>query len=144
MKLLKKEKDRILLKLDEIENYLAELEEMLPRKEEYLNDLIKRRACEKTIGLAIESLIDACSMVVSFCQLGIPSDEDNIFDILVKKNAIEEVLGKQLKEIKGFRNILIHKYGNLDDALVHDFISTYLTPFIKFKEAIVRYLEDKN
>jgi len=142
--LLKKEKDRVLLKLDEIENYLAELDEMLPAKKEYLGDIVKRRACEKTIGLAIESLIDVCSMVVSFCKLGIPSDEDNIFDIIIKKNVINEALGKQLKEIKGFRNLLIHRYGDIDDALAYEFISTDLMPFIKLKKTVMRYLGNKN
>lgn len=138
--MLKTEKDRILLKLDEMENYLTELDEMLPKKKEYLKDLINRRACEKTIGLAIESLIDACSMVISFYRLGIPSDEDNIFEILIKKNVITGLMGKQLREIKGFRNILIHKYGVLDDALVYEFISTDLIPFVEFKSAVVKYL----
>jgi len=142
--LLKKENERILLKLEEKKNYLAELGEMLPNKEEYIGDLVKRRACEKTIGLAIESLIDACSMVVSFCKLGIPSDEDNIFDILVKKNFIKESLGKQLKEIKGFRNILTHRYGDINDTLAYEFMSTDLMPFIRFEEVVKRYLSNKS
>ncbi|MCD4809199.1 MAG: DUF86 domain-containing protein [Methanosarcinales archaeon] len=42
--------------------YVEELKEMLPDKEEYLQHLIRRRACEKTIEVAIESLIDVSAM----------------------------------------------------------------------------------
>jgi len=38
---------RIFSKLDEMTGYIEELKEMLPDKEEYLQHLIKRRACEK-------------------------------------------------------------------------------------------------
>jgi len=49
-----KEQDmnRILVKLDEMDRYLRELGEILPEEDEYHRDLIKRRACEKTIELA--------------------------------------------------------------------------------------------
>ena len=67
-----------------MEKYIEELKEILPDEKEYLENMVERRACEKTIELAIESMIDVCSMIVSFQKLGIPSDEDNIFDILVE------------------------------------------------------------
>ena len=44
---------RILSKLDDMIRYIEELKMILPSKEEYLADLVKRRACEKTIEAAI-------------------------------------------------------------------------------------------
>ena len=43
------DENRILSKLDEMVNYTKELQQMLPDKGEYLQDLIRRRACEKTV-----------------------------------------------------------------------------------------------
>jgi len=63
--LRKLDKERILAKLDGISNYVGELKEMLPEEEEYHKDLVKRRACEKTVELAIESLLDAAAILVS-------------------------------------------------------------------------------
>lgn len=54
----KPDRERIFAKLDEMTRYVEELKEMLPEEEEYLQNLIKRRACEKTIEVAIESLIE--------------------------------------------------------------------------------------
>ncbi len=62
---------RIFSKLDEMIGYVEELKEMLPEDEEdYLQDLVSRRACEKTIEVAIDSLIDASAMVVSAEKFG--------------------------------------------------------------------------
>ncbi|MBA7625278.1 hypothetical protein ES703_32705 [subsurface metagenome] len=61
----KLDKERILAKLDGISNYVSELGEMLPEEEEYHRDLVKRRACEKTVELAIESLLDTAAILVS-------------------------------------------------------------------------------
>jgi len=44
-----KERRRVLTKLNDMVRYIEELEMMLPSKEDYLLDLVKRRACEKTV-----------------------------------------------------------------------------------------------
>ena len=137
----KLKKERILAKLNEMENYVKELEDILPDNDEYVKDIIKRRACEKTAELAIEVLIDVCAMVVSYEKLGLPTSEDNLFDILVKKNIITEKLSSNLKEMKGFRNIIVHKYGEVDDSLAYEFLSTDIKDFSKFKEAIIKHLK---
>ena len=59
--------------------YIEELKEMLPDKEEYLQHLIKRRACEKTIEVAIESLIDVSAMIVSAGKFGLPARYESIY-----------------------------------------------------------------
>ena len=56
------DKDRISEKMDELENYLRELEEYLPeREEEYLNNSLIKRACERAFQLASENLLDICN-----------------------------------------------------------------------------------
>jgi uncharacterized protein YutE (UPF0331/DUF86 family) len=45
--------------------------------------------------------------------------------------------------MKGFRNILVHEYGNVDDDLVFLFLTTRTTDFLLFRgeilEALGRY-----
>ena len=67
--------ERILLKLDEMNKYLGELKDLLPETEQdYVAHLSDRRACEKTIELAIESVIDIMAMLVSHLKLGVPNE----------------------------------------------------------------------
>ncbi len=138
------DRERIFTKLSEMIRYVRELHEMLPEEEEYLHDLIKRRACEKTVEVAIESLIDVSAMIVSAQKLGLPSNEENIFDILIENGILTQELGEKLKDLKGFRNVLIHRYGHVDDKMVYHNLSNYLDDFYKFETAIGSYLERKN
>jgi len=105
-----RDKNRILVKLDDMTRYINELRDMLPSRQEYLDDLVKRRACEKTVESAIECMIDAGAIIVSAEKLGLPRDEESIFDLLAGHGVIPEGVSRRAKEMKGFRNILIHRY----------------------------------
>jgi len=138
--LRKLDKERILAKLDGISNYVGELKEMLPEEEEYHKDLVKRRACEKTVELAIESLLDAAAILVSSERFGLPESEENLIDILVDKRVITRELGGKIKDMKGFRNILVHRYGKKDDKLVYTFLTQNLGDFAEFEKQVKKYL----
>lgn len=135
------DKKRILAKLDEMFGYIVELKEMLPEEREYYEDMVKKRACEKTIELAIESLIDAAAILVSSQRFGLPESEDNLIEILVDRKVITPELGKKIREMKGFRNILIHRYGKKDDRLVYEYLTNEPQDFKRFEEEIKRYLK---
>ena len=136
-----KDRRRIFSKLDEMMGYVGELQGMLPEKDEYLQDLISRRACEKTIEVAIESLVDVSAMIVSAEKLGLPTSEEGIFDILVLNKTIPKECGEKLKDLKGFRNVLVHRYAHVADDIVHYNLINHLDDFYEFKSVIESYLE---
>ena len=138
-----KQQKRILSKLDDMIRYIEELKMMLPSKEDYLLDLVKRRACEKTIETAIETLIDTAAMIVATEKLGLPPDEESIFDILGKKKIVNSKLCKKAKEMKGFRNILIHRYADTDNELVYHNLKEHIDDFYDFEEQVKSYLKKK-
>ncbi len=43
--------------------------------------------------------------------------------------------------MKGFRNILIHRYAHVDDEIVYQNLTDYLDDFYDFRKAIESYLE---
>jgi len=45
--------------------------------------------------------------------------------------------------MKGFRNILVYKYGVVDDELVFEMLSEKVEDFEKFKEEILSFLRAK-
>lgn len=138
------DRERIFTKLNEMIMYVQELQEMLPEEEEYLHDLIRRRACEKTAEVAIESLIDVSAMIVSAQKFALPTNEENIFDILNENGILTQELSEKLKNLKGFRKGLIHRYGHVNDEMVYHNLSNYLDDFCKFENAIRSNLEKKN
>lgn len=138
-----KHKKRILSKLDDMTRYVAELKMMLPSKEDYLLDLIKRRACEKTVEAAIETLIDVSAMIVSSEKIGLPADEESIFDLLNKKKILNTSICKKAKEMKGFRNILIHRYADADNETVYNNLNEHIADFYEFERQVKTYLKKK-
>ncbi|MBI4152741.1 DUF86 domain-containing protein [Candidatus Woesearchaeota archaeon] len=134
-------KQKVIEKLHAMNVYLDELADLLPLEEEYYERLQARRACEKTIELAIEQVIDIASLIVSYQKLGIPHSEDDLFTFLQKKKILSVTLAKKIREMKGFRNVLVHKYGEIDDRKTHHFLTTELPDFQLFEKEIRQFLK---
>lgn len=136
-------KKRIMKKLDEMQRYKEELENILPSEEDYNTNLTTRRACEKTMELMIECVLDVVSMIISSEKLGLPEDEDNLIELLAKKKVISQKLSTIVKGMKGFRNILVHKYGEVKNQLAYEYMSSQLKDFDVFEKEIESYLQSK-
>jgi len=137
--------DRLLEKIDELENYLRELEEYLPEQEEdYLNNGLRKRACERTFQLASENLIDICNLIISEKGFGIPSESKDSIRKLAENQVITASLSTRLEEFVGFRNLLVHQYGRVDDSRSYSFLNMELKDFYEFIEIIDRYIENQN
>lgn len=138
---IKIDKEKVLAKIDEIDGYLEEIDQIKPTEiEEYDSSIEKRRSCERLLQISIECIIDICSIFVSNLKLGVPSDESTIFTKLRKNKVISKELENILQEMRGFRNILVHKYGIVNDELVFENLSK-LEDFSKFKEEILNFIE---
>jgi uncharacterized protein YutE (UPF0331/DUF86 family) len=137
--------DRILEKIDELENYLRELEEYLPEQEEdYLNNGLRKRACERAFQLASENLIDICNLIISEKGFGIPANSKDSIMKLAENQVLPAPLSTRLEELIGFRNLLVHQYGRVDDSRSYSFLNMELKDFYQFIEIIDRYIENRD
>jgi len=135
-------KEEIKHKLVELGEYIAQVEEYLPsNEEEFLTKGIEKHGIYKLIESAIESVIKICSMINSDLKLGMPSNEDDVIKNLVKNKIISKEIEETIIEMKGFRNILVQRYGEINDRQAFENISKNLGDFDKFKEEILRFLE---
>jgi len=48
----------------------------------------------------------------------------------------------KVRLMKGFRNIVVHKYGRIDDKLAFDILKSSMGDFQEFIEYINRFLAD--
>ncbi len=133
-------KTRIEQKLAELGTYLNELDRIIPQPKEYTKDLVTRRATEKTLELCIETVLDIANLIVSEENLGFPDDETHAIQLLSKR-IISEELATQLLRMKGFRNILIHRYTTINPDLVIEYLTDHMKDFEEFTQAIVQYLQ---
>lgn len=135
------DRERILAKLDELEGYLKELRQIAPASFAEYQKVEKRRACERLLQIAIESVIDVCSLFVTGLRLGLPGEENDLFEKLEGAGLISGPMKQRLREMKGFRNLLVHEYGRVDDRIAYEILQTKLGDFQEFKQAILKALE---
>lgn len=136
------DRERILAKVDELEMYLRELEGIAPRDFREYQRVEKRRACERLLQLAIEAMIGVCHLLVSGLRLGLPAEEEDLFGKLTAAGILSTQMEDTLREMKGFRNILVHEYAKVDDRLVYEATKTRREDFRRFTSEVVAYLAE--
>ena len=137
------DRERILAKIDILDRYLKELREILPTSFEEYKKIEKRRASERLLQVSIECVIDICGMLVTGLRLGLPAEEDDLFEKLEQAGIISSFRKQSLKKMRGFRNILVHEYGEVDDTIVYDVLQNNLNDFGAFKREILDAIKVK-
>jgi len=134
------DKSRILSKLDELDTYLSELETVMPKSyEEYTRSIEKKRSSERLLHILTECVIDVCALIVKGLRLGLPAEEEDLFEKLEKEKIISKKMKEKLKSMRGFRNILVHRYAEVDDELVFENLGK-ISDFREFREEIGSFL----
>ncbi len=138
------DKQRIASKISELDSYLSELGAIAPESlEDYAEDDKTKRACERLLQISIETVIEIASEISKGLKTEFPSDEEDLFEKLKKKNVISQKLCSALKQMKGFRNILVQRYGEVNDRLVFSYMESDVGDFEIFKKEILKFLKGK-
>ncbi len=98
-------------------------------------------ACERLLQIAVEAVIDICTMLVQGLRLGLPAEEEDVFDKLAQHGVLSQKMVENLRRMKGFRNILVHEYGRVDDRIVFDVAVNRLGDFEDFKRKVLVALQ---
>ncbi|MDQ7858638.1 MAG: DUF86 domain-containing protein [Armatimonadota bacterium] len=134
------DRERILGRLDDIDRYLRELGEVTPQSFDQYQRVATRRACERLLQITVEAMIDVCAMLVAGLRLGVPGEEDDLFERLRAAGVLSEGLTARLRRMKGFRNILVHEYTRVDDQKVFAILQSGPADFGTFTQEVLRYL----
>lgn len=135
------DRDRVLAKLDELDGYLGELRAVAPERFEAYQRTETKRACERLIQLSVEAVIDICALLVAGLRLGLPGEEDDLFDRLSRHGAISSPMAVTLRRMKGLRNLLVHDYGRINDEIVFGTMRGRLGDFDAFKGEVLAFLK---
>ena len=107
----------IVLRIDIIKNKLKVIEENIELVKEYLPKNIQefkalglvKDGIYKRIEASIQEVINICSIINSDLKLGIPSNRDDIIVALMDTNIISKKMTEKIKQLKGFRNFIVHR-----------------------------------
>ncbi len=127
--------DLVAKKLAMIETYVRELDE-LARPDALRIDVREERFVEHTLQIAIQAALDVASHIVSDRRLGEPRTNRELFSLLVRGGVLPEDLAERLGAMAGFRNVLVHGYGDLDLAVVEDIVENRTGDLLDFVREI--------
>ena len=134
--------DLIKSKLKSIEENMDLVKENLPEKLENFIELgLIKDGIYKRIEASIQEILSICAIINSDLKLGIPSNTDDILNSLVKKKVVSAKMSKKIKELKGFRNFLVHRYGKIQDDIAFEHIKKGISDFKSFRDEILEFLD---
>lgn len=125
-------------KLGHLEEYINDLEEYKNLElEKLINDKILFRYLERTFHLAVESVLDIGSHIISDQRLGNPKFNSEIIEILAENEIIKENVDSYIKMAK-FRNVIVHDYAEIDPEILLRIINENLSDL----KAIFKWYQD--
>jgi len=134
--------DVVTVKLAEIDENLKVVKENLPESFKEFEGLgLVKDGIYKKIEYNIENVLDVCAILSADLELGIPASEEDIVDKLMDAKVLTKGLGSTVKQMKGFRNILVHRYGRIDDKRAFADIKSGIGDFEKFRREAESFLK---
>jgi len=91
------------------------------------------------LQVAIQGCIDIASHIISDNDWGVPGSLAGLFDILSEKKVISQEMKKIMRQMVGFRNLIVHEYAELDMDKVYLVFTSRLADFNSFLREISVY-----
>lgn len=138
------DKETISAKFDIIERdmeFLNEFKEM--DEDDFLNNFKNIQSAKYSLLEIIEACIDISTHIVAAKMFGRIEEYREIFHMLGQRRVLDKDLALRLEDMAGFRNLLVHRYGNIDDLRVLEIIKNDLDDVLFFEKEILQYLENE-
>ncbi len=135
------DKNLILRKLSELENYHKQISEYSAITiDDYKKDWKVQRIVERTLQIMIETCVDISNHIISDRTMRPPTSYADTFRVLSENNIIERELLSVMEKMAKFRNVVVHQYEEVNAEIVLFILKRHLGDFLKYKDAILRFL----
>lgn len=136
---------KILYNMRELEEALKDWERYRHISEEqFLQDRDTQHMVHHAMLLSIQSAIDIATDVIAEGRLRKPFTYRETFEILASEEIISEPLAKDLANLAGFRNVLVHIYWNLDLKQVYAILQHDLDALKTFSAIMREYIAESD
>jgi uncharacterized protein YutE (UPF0331/DUF86 family) len=123
-------REEIYFKLEDLKRYVQFLKSYQSHsKKELREDYTLRGAVERYLHLALECTLDIGEMIIS--KEGLRKSEScrEVIEILGKENILPREFAKRFASAMGFRNILVHRYAEIDLNELYEHLQNDLQDF---------------
>ena len=94
-----------------------------------------------TYPFAIENVFDICAILNSDLHLGIPGTDEDLPEQLMEYGVFGPEMREKIRTMKGFRTIVVRRYGKIDDTLTFSTLQEHIEDFGLFRQVIEEFLE---
>lgn len=130
-------------KLSQLEGYIERLEDLSETSlEELREDPMVSAATERVLHLALESCLDIGQVIVSHEGEERPDSYREVITILGEIGVLDPDFAEAFAPAAGLRNVLVHRYTEVDLERVHRFLRDELEDLRSFREAVAAYAKD--
>lgn len=129
-------KEEIGRKLEHLRGYVQELKDLQGRNLQK----VERAAQERFLQLAIESVIDICSVIISHEGYERPDEYRKAIRTLGEHGILDRAFAEKFSAVAGLRNILVHRYAEIRQDMLEENLSAHLQDFDSFARQVAAYL----
>lgn len=98
----------------------------------YLSDAKTKDAVERNLQVALQACIDMGKIIIRAEKFRHPEDNKGVFVVLAENRVISDASLSFLLPMAGTRNVLVHGYDKVDDAMVYGVIQRRLSDLERF------------
>ena len=133
------DKNVILDKASRIERHLKRIEKKRDITiNEFLDNIDIQDILLFNLQVAIQSTIDMASHIIAEEEMGVAGSTSEIFYLLQENGCIGADLTEKIIRAVGFRNLLVHEYGNLDLKKVYKIFQDDIDELKEFVSVILK------
>lgn len=137
-------KEEIEDRLEDLSENAEQLSRLQSKTEEDLEkDEVLKAGIERLLQVSIEIVLDISAMIISHEGLEKPDEYRKIIQKLGEEGVLEKEFSERFSKVAGLRNILVHRYAQIDDEKILENIRTNLDDFDEFSKQVAKYLEEK-
>ncbi len=139
------DKNIILRKISELDIYQKQIEEFASiTLQDYTSDWKGQRIIERTLQMMIETCADIAHHIISDKAMRPPMSYADTFKVLRENHVIDMELFPVMDKMAKFRNIVVHRYENVDAEIVLIILKKHLGDFVLFRDSILKYLSNQS
>lgn len=133
--------DLILARSDEIRQGISRIRDYLQvSQDQFVSDPKLVAAVKYECLVVVESAIAICTHLAATIGSRVPENYPDCFLVLRDSRVISEDLALRLVSITRFRNLLVHRYSQVDDLRVYNILSSHLSDLEAFLLEIGSFL----
>jgi uncharacterized protein YutE (UPF0331/DUF86 family) len=134
-------KDVVNAMIDMIDENIGLIQEIrLQGYESFSGSFRDIQAAKHSLQEAIEACLDIGNHIIAEKGFRRPEDYKEIFMVLEEEGIIDHVLSTKLQEMARFRNLLVHRYGEIDTRRIYIIMSDDLKDIQEFTKSVLKYI----